>query len=137
MFGFYFVKLRFDKDINEAKESIHNAKNEIKQAENDANDKVNSAYIDSENRINEAYKEAYKKVSFDLSEKLKSIENREKYITNLEKVAAEKTIYADKVEAYYKQQNSNMKSEFERKEQLFTKSRENAVAAMQRRKNKR
>ena len=75
-------------------------------------------------------------VQNELSKRLVQVEQRENSITEREAIAERKASEANIALVQWREEFQTLKSEFEKKEKLFTKSRNNAVAAMNRRKRK-
>jgi F0F1-type ATP synthase membrane subunit b/b' len=121
----YALKTFFNQELSEAKEAKQEASNAIKKCENECGLKVE-----------QAYKKQLTRVQITLSAQKKGIEEREKRIADREATAERKISETEALRVQYSAQFEILKSDFEKTVKLFSKSRNNAVATMNRRKRK-
>jgi len=109
---------------------------EAKQVKADAEKSINQYQKECDLKVKDAYDKQMKIVQNELSKRLAQVEQRENSITEREAIAEKKSSEANITLVQCREECRTLKSEFEKKEKLFTKSRNNAVAAMNRRKRK-
>lgn len=132
----YSFKTIWNRQLSDAKQSVINANAKAKKAGNDSEKEIYRIQEHCDSMIKRAYKEQLNVVKNELSEKLTMIEYREETVTGKELVAENTKREADISLSQYRSEYQKLKSDFEEKEKLFTKSRNNAVATMNRRKRK-
>lgn len=132
----YLFKIFWNQKLSDAKQSVIDANAKAEKAKMDSLDRINMIHEHCDSKIERAYKEQLNVVQKKLSEQLEMLEYREKYITGKELVAENTKREAENALSQYKAEFQKLKSDFEEKEKLLTKSRDNAVAMMQRKKIK-
>jgi hypothetical protein len=135
-FSIYTLKAFLNSDISEAREAKKQAKNSIYKSEMALIDAKNKYQQECDLKVKGAYDKQMKIVQNELSKRLVQVEQREKAITEREKIAERKISEANTALVQYREEFQALKADFEKKEKLFTKSRNNAVATMNRRKSK-
>lgn len=132
----YTIKAFFNAELSEASEAKKKAKDTIYKSEMALVDAKNKYQKQCNLKVKGAYDKQMKIVQNELSKRLVQVEQREKAITERETIADRKTSEANTALIQYREELQTLKSNFEEKEKLFSKSRNNAVAAMNRRKIK-
>lgn len=132
----YTLKAFLNAELSEASEAKKQAKYTIYKSEMALVDANNKYQKECDLKVKGAYDKQMKIVQNELSKRLVQVEQREKAITEREIIAERKTSEANTALIQYREEFQTLKSDFEEKEKLFTKSRNNAVAAMNRRQRK-
>lgn len=135
-FSIYVLKAFWNAELSEASESKKLAEKAIYKAEMDLIGAKNKYQNECDLKVKSAYDTQLNIVQNELSKKINALEKRENSITEREAITERKTSEANAALAQYRAEFQTLKSDFENKEKLFTKSRNNAVAAMNRRKRK-
>lgn len=135
-FSIYVLKAFWNTELSEANQAKQEAKNAIYKSEMALIDAQNKYQKECDLKVKNAYDTQRKIVQNELSKRKTQVEQRENLITEREAIAERKVTEANTKLAQYQAEVHTLKLEFEKKEKLFTKSRNNAVAAMNRRKRK-
>lgn len=128
----YIFRSLYDAQLQRAKKSVLDAKKKMIETQTSAQKDITAAYQKQRSTVCSELKDKSKS----LDQLKQSLALREKNITSLEQQAASKQKEAEQALQHYRGEFHQLKNELEEKEKLFTKSRQNAVAAMQRRKMK-
>jgi len=132
----YILKVFFNAELSEASEAKKQAKDTIYKYETALVNAKNKYQKKYDLKVKEAYDKQMKIVQNELSKRLLQVEKREISIIEREAIAERKSSEANAALVQSRKEIQALKSEFEEKEKLFSKSRNNAVAAMNRRKRK-
>jgi hypothetical protein len=132
----YLLKTMWNQHLSDAKQSVIDANAKVELINMETLRTINMMEEKCDLKIKSAFDEQLEQVKKRLSERLKMIEFREEKIEGREIVAENKKREAEENLSMYRSDFQKLKLDFERKEKLFTKSRNNAVAAMNRRKKK-
>lgn len=135
-FSIYVLKAFWNTELSEASEAKKLAKKSIDKATMDLIDAKNKYQNECDLKVKTAYDKQLNIVQHELSNKIDALEKRENSINEREAIAERKISEANSALNQYRAEFKTLKSDFEKKEKLFTKSRNNAVAAMNRRKTK-
>lgn len=133
----------FNADISNARQAKEEAENAIKKAKRDLTEAKNEIQKECNFKIKGAYDEQFKIVNKEFLDRSRSLDirdenvtERENIISTLEENAKIKEEQAINNLQHYKHEFQRLKIEFEEKEKQLIKSRNNAVFAMNRIKNR-